>query len=304
MADIYDDDKTQQADKKSNKAWLIFGVGLLAAAGFGWQYLSAPGQLLGGAAPDTSPTSRPLSSGKISTASDTNNDASVTPGTAPALTSDASTAATNTASGSLKMTDLSTPVPAAATATADSIAKLEGKLAEKKAALASVNSKVAQADPAPPASKVAQVAVAPTATVQGTTPPLKMDKEFRSLLYAVFYRWASADLGPNARTTVTKLIPEALKGVKIVLTGRTDSSGNPGLNKLLAERRANAIKQAFVSKGVNAGIIESNINTSGDGKLNEGTVAPLLPKDSNSRARRVDIYIEAKDGNGGGMKPK
>jgi outer membrane protein OmpA-like peptidoglycan-associated protein len=129
-----------------------------------------------------------------------------------------------------------------------------------------------------------------------------MDKEFRSLLYAVFYRWAAADLGPGARTTVTKLIPEALKGVKIVLTGRTDSSGDAGLNKILAERRAAAIKNAFVNKGVNGSIIETNINTTGETKLNEGTVAPMLPKAGNNRARRVDIYIEAKDGSGGGMK--
>ncbi|MGB8598482.1 MAG: OmpA family protein, partial [Burkholderiales bacterium] len=206
-----------------------------------------------------------------------------------------------------KMTDLSRPAspgsPAAASskaaAAADSIASIEKKLADKKAALAAATAKTA---PAAAAAKVAQADTAPVAVVQGSPPPLKMDKEFRSLLYAVFYRWASADMGPNARATVAKLVPEALKGVKIVLTGRTDITGDPGLNKILAERRADSIRKAFVRKGVNAGIIESNINTSGDDKLNEGTVTPLLPKAGNNRARRVDIYIEAKDGTGGGMK--
>lgn len=324
MADIYDDDEEQQTERKSSKAWLIFGVGLLAAAGFGWQFLSSSGQsisslLSGGSATenrDASPTSRPLSSGKISTGSN-GVDASTAP--APTLASRDAPAvngvAKNESSGSLKMTDLSMPEPpsAAITATAESIAAVEKKLADKKAALAAVTAKTAptpavtaQATPAPTVApaKVAQVIAAPAATVQGSTPPLKMDKEFRSLLYAVFYRWASADMGPNARTTVTKLIPEALKGVKIVLTGRTDSTGDAGLNKILAERRAAAIKNAFVSKGVSGSIIETNINTTGETKLNEGTVAPMLPKAGNNRARRVDIYIEAKDGNGGGMKPK
>ena len=324
MADIYDDDEEQQTERKSSKAWLIFGVGLLAAAGFGWQFLSSSGQsisslLSGGSATenrDASPTSRPLSSGKISTGSN-GVDASTAP--APTLASSDAPAvngvAKNESSGSLKMTDLSMPEPpsAATTATAESIAAVEKKLADKKAALAAVTAKTAptpavtaQATPAPTVApaKVAQVIAAPAATVQGSTPPLKMDKEFRSLLYAVFYRWASADMGPNARTTVTKLIPEALKGVKIVLTGRTDSTGDAGLNKILAERRAAAIKNAFLSKGVSGSIIETNINTSGETKLNEGTVAPMLPKAGNNRARRVDIYIEAKDGNGGGMKPK
>jgi outer membrane protein OmpA-like peptidoglycan-associated protein len=323
MADIYDDDEVQQTSPKSGKAWLIFGVGLLAAVGFGWQFLSSSGQSLssllsGGSASENrgaTPTSRPLSSGKISTGSngtDTaptldSKDAPVTNGTA-----------TNESSGSLKMTDLSmlaAPNAAPAAKPADpeaAIAEVTKKLEDKKAALAAVTAKTASdtavtdkaASDKTASGKMAQVAVAPAATVQGSTPPLKMDKEFRSLLYAVFYRWASAEMGPNARTTVGKLMPEALKGVKIVLTGRTDSTGDAGLNKILAERRAAAIKTAFVNKGVSGSIIETNINTSGETKLNEGTVTPLLPKAGNNRARRVDIYIEAKDGNGGGMKPK
>jgi outer membrane protein OmpA-like peptidoglycan-associated protein len=309
MADIYDDE-AQQSERKSSKAWLIFGIGLLAAAGFGWQFLSSSGYTLnsllsGGTATenrDTPPTSRPLSSGKISTGG---NDTEASTAPAPTLTSNdapvVNGTARNESSGSLKMTDLTMPAPPsdAAAATPESIAAVEKKLTDKKAALAAV-----LATPAPTVApaKVAQVVAAPAATVQGSTPPLKMDKEFRSLLYAVFYRWASADLGPNARSTVTKLIPEALKGVKIVLTGRTDSTGDAALNKILAERRAAAIKNAFVNKGVNGSIIETNINTTGETKLNEGTVAPLLPKAGNNRARRVDIYIEAKDGSGGGMK--
>ncbi|MGB8856228.1 MAG: OmpA family protein [Burkholderiales bacterium] len=308
MAELYDDDKALDTKPKSNKAWLILGAGLLAAAGFGWQYLSNSGQSLGSLVSgggqtenrDAAPTSRPLSSGKISTGTngtDTTAPAVAVAANTPASNGTASTPNGKEASGSLKMTDLSTPsvAPVAAakdaSSTATAIEKLEKKLADKKATLAAAAGKVAQADTAPVAA-------------QGSTPPLKMDKEFRSLLYAVFYRWASAEMGPNARATVAKLVPEALKGVKIVLTGRTDSTGDPGLNKILAERRADSIRKAFVRKGVNAGIIESNINTSGDDKLNEGTVTPLLPKAGNNRARRVDIYIEAKDGNGGGMKPK
>ncbi len=328
MADIYDDDEVEQNSPKSSKAWLIFGVGLLAAAAFGWQFLSNSGHtlssLLSGGTPtenrDAAPTSRPLSSGKITNGSSGTD-------SAPALANASTTngTASNESSGSLKMTDLSMPAPPAANPApavnvadpAAAIAEVTKKLEDKKAALAAVTAKTASdkaamdkvaADKAASdkaaSGKIAQVAVAPAATVQGSTPPLKMDKEFRSLLYAVFYRWASAEMGPNARTTVSKLIPEALKGVKIVLTGRTDSTGDAGLNKILAERRAAAIKNAFVNKGVSGSIIETNINTSGETKLNDGTVTPLLPKAGNSRARRVDIYIEAKDGNGGGMKPK
>ncbi len=337
MANIQDDhDNVTEPHQKRGKAWLIFGLGLVAAAGFGWQFFANSGQSVGSllgasSSPDSNAANgatRPQISGKISTGTNgegttpaapmptmTSNSASVTPADSLATPAPGSANAIDgkPVSGTVlagKMTKfgeaesappMSTPAPPA-TATA--------KVAD--AAKAPAAAKTAAVTKSPELTRIADVAKPKTTEPVKMTPPgdpkgtpissLKMDKEFRSLLYAVFYRWASADLGKSGRSTVARLIPEALKGNKIVLTGRTDITGDAGLNKILAERRANSIKQAFVKKGVNASIIESNINTSGESKLAEGTVTPLLPKAGNNRARRVDIYIEAKDGSSGGMK--
>jgi outer membrane protein OmpA-like peptidoglycan-associated protein len=320
MANILDDDNEMPAAKSSGKGWLIFGAGLLAAFGFGWHFLNTPDSPLlsvfGGASSSEQSASaaskQPLTSGKISTGGNESAVTSVPDAKTDNgdLAANAAAAARNAAMGKLQTTPTlagaqvvdnppptAAPTPAPIPTAAPTAAPTPAKTAAAAGQVTAKTDAVAKA----PATLTAPSKMA---AVDSPTPSLKMDKEFRSLLYAVFYRWASAEMGPNASKTVAKLVPEALKGVRIVLTGRTDSTGDMGLNKVLAERRANAIKSAFVSKGVNAGIIESNINTSGETKLNEGTVTPLLPSAGNSRARRVDIYIEAKDGNGGGMKPK
>jgi outer membrane protein OmpA-like peptidoglycan-associated protein len=305
MANILDDEDAIPAAKSSGKGWLIFGAGLLAAFGFGWHFLNTPDSplisLFGGTS-EPAASKQPLTSGKIVTGGNGN-------GTEPAVTS-----VPDLKTGS---TDGSLAADAAAAARTAAMVKLQPSPTMGATVVDNAAVPTATPTPAKAAAAVEQVSAktdttakapaaltAPTkmAAADSPTPTLKMDKEFRSLLYAVFYRWASAEMGPNASRTVAKLVPEALKGDRIVLTGRTDSTGDAALNKVLAERRANAIKQAFVSKGVNASIIESNINTSGDAKLNQGTVTPLLPQAGNNRARRVDIYIEAKDGTGGGMK--
>lgn len=145
---------------------------------------------------------------------------------------------------------------------------------------------------AAPAGAPTQAASAAPVVADVPTTKLKLDREFRSLLYSVFFRYASAQLGPSGRSTVANLHDEALNATHIVLTGRTDTSGDPVLNEKLAQQRADAVKRGFSKIGVQSSVIDTRIDTSGKTELEPGTVTPLLPQIDVLRARRVDIFIE------------
>jgi outer membrane protein OmpA-like peptidoglycan-associated protein len=69
--------------------------------------------------------------------------------------------------------------------------------------------------------------------------------------YLIFFDWDSATLSDRARSIVDDAALNAHTGVtKIDVSGHTDTSGKASYNQGLSERRANAVADALVSKGV------------------------------------------------------
>ncbi|MBK8336891.1 MAG: OmpA family protein [Sterolibacteriaceae bacterium] len=126
-------------------------------------------------------------------------------------------------------------------------------------------------------------------------PALKLEPVFRSYLYAVFFVYGSARVGPRGRETVARLAAEARDADEILLTGRTDPSGNPAKNEALARRRSDAVRSAMLAQGAREGVLRSRIDTASSGDIAPGTWSRIMPKLDSLRARRVDIHISRKE---------
>jgi len=94
----------------------------------------------------------------------------------------------------------------------------------------------------------------------------RLTAEFRSTPRAlagagnVFFETGQATITPGAKPTIDRLA-EFLKQnpeQRVRIEGHADSTGNPQNNVALSERRADAVKQALVSRGVEASRIETH----------------------------------------------
>ena len=94
---------------------------------------------------------------------------------------------------------------------------------------------------------------------------------------------------------MTRLAPESKQADQIVLTGRTDSSGDPKKNEALARRRADAVRSAMVALGAPDGAVRTKIDIASRGDIPPGTWSTIMPKLEALRARRVDIHISKKE---------
>ena len=102
------------------------------------------------------------------------------------------------------------------------------------------------------------------------------------LLKGVFFETASAKLSDKSKAQLDD-IAKALKehpNVKVMVRGHTDKTGDADKNRELSAKRSEAVKQALISRGVNA----SNILVSG-----MGSDEPI--SDNNKENRRVDIAV-------------
>ncbi len=102
------------------------------------------------------------------------------------------------------------------------------------------------------------------------------------LLKGVFFETGSAKLSDKSKAQLDD-IAKALKehpNVKVMVRGHTDKTGDADKNRELSAKRSEAVKQALISRGVNA----SNILVSG-----MGSDEPI--SDNNKENRRVDIAV-------------
>ena len=69
---------------------------------------------------------------------------------------------------------------------------------------------------------------------------------------AIYFRTASARLDPQSRPLLQEVegVVGKCPGLKVEVSGHTDSDGSPAANKLLSERRAEAVADALVAAGV------------------------------------------------------
>ena len=72
----------------------------------------------------------------------------------------------------------------------------------------------------------------------------------------------------------------------ITIVGHTDSSGSEAFNQALSEKRANAVRDHLVSRGVNPALL----NSSGMGE--SSPIADNKTKDGRQQNRRVEVNID------------
>ena len=105
-----------------------------------------------------------------------------------------------------------------------------------------------------------------------------------------FFDFDKATLRPQGRELLNKVAAELVKNASdirsIALVGHTDSTGNAQYNQGLSERRANAVRDYLIEKGVNPSVITATgegISYTFDNATAEGR----------AKNRRVDVKIAA-----------
>lgn len=100
--------------------------------------------------------------------------------------------------------------------------------------------------PPPPAA----AAVAPAAAV----PPAAA---LANAVYFVFFDFDKSAITPAAQDILNTVVSDARRtsASRLNVVGHTDTSGSPAYNQRLSERRATAVREALVQRGVPAGQI-------------------------------------------------
>jgi outer membrane protein OmpA-like peptidoglycan-associated protein len=105
--------------------------------------------------------------------------------------------------------------------------------------------------------------------------------------YTLYFINDSDQLTPDSKPTFEKILTEVQqrKAPEIVVTGHTDTVGDPTYNDKLSLERAKAVSQLFVARGFPA----SSISVAGRGQRELLVQTP--PNKSEARNRRVEITI-------------
>ena len=100
--------------------------------------------------------------------------------------------------------------------------------------------------PPPPAA----AAVAPAAAVPPAAP-------LANAVYFVFFDFDKSAITPAAQDILNTVVSDARRtsANRLNVVGHTDTSGSPAYNQRLSERRATAVREALVQRGVPAGQI-------------------------------------------------
>ena len=132
----------------------------------------------------------------------------------------------------------------------------------------------APATPAAPAAPVVPAAPAPVSVKQAMT-----------IQAEALFDFDKSVIKPEGKKSLDDAIAK-MSGVSVdvvIATGHTDSIGTDDYNQRLSERRANAVKDYLVSKGVPA----NKITTIGKGETQP--VATNKTKEGRAKNRRVDV---------------
>ncbi len=109
---------------------------------------------------------------------------------------------------------------------------------------------------------------APPAAPVAATNPLDVNPNapmaIENAMYLVFFDWDESTLGPGAQSVLDAVAGEvskrSLNAINII--GHADRSGSEEYNQKLGMRRANAVRDALVQRGINASMI--NVGTRGE----------------------------------------
>jgi outer membrane protein OmpA-like peptidoglycan-associated protein len=141
------------------------------------------------------------------------------------------------------------------------------------------------AAPAKPKPEPAPAKVAPAPAPTPVAVPPKPKRII--VLQGTQFAFDSAELTPEARGTLNEnaAVLERETDVKVMIEGHTDSIGLEAYNQGLSERRAKAVEEYLISKGVSADRIEI---------MGYGPSSPIAPNDTKEgRAmnRRVELKV-------------
>lgn len=134
------------------------------------------------------------------------------------------------------------------------------------------------------APQVVSAQPAPAPAPAPEPPPMAPEEA----MYLVFFNWDSAELSSGAFGVLDAVAEEVMKNPpgQINVQGHADTSGGKEYNQRLAFKRATAVRDALVARGVSADlmVVESR-----------GEEEPLVPTPDNVREpanRRVNISFE------------
>jgi outer membrane protein OmpA-like peptidoglycan-associated protein len=101
---------------------------------------------------------------------------------------------------------------------------------------------------------------------------------------AIYFRTASARLDPKSRPLIAEVVGVISKcpGLKVEVSGHTDSDGKPADNQALSERRAEAVADALRAAGIPAGQLKA---------VGYGEDHPIAPND-NAKNKALNRRIE------------
>jgi OmpA-OmpF porin, OOP family len=158
-----------------------------------------------------------------------------------------------------------------------------------------VHPECAGAKPAPPPrpAEPAKPAPAPAAPTPATPAPAAKPapapvKQAVVIQADALFDFDKSVLRPDGRKSIDDALAK-IRGVDIemvIATGHTDSVGSDAYNQRLSERRANAVKEYLVSKGIPA----AKITTIGKGESQP--VATNRTAEGRQKNRRVDIEFK------------
>jgi OOP family OmpA-OmpF porin len=117
---------------------------------------------------------------------------------------------------------------------------------------------------------------------------LDMTKGKKVVLEGIMFESAKATIRPESKTILTKVYEslQANPDVTVIIAGHTDSVGGEDSNRSLSLRRAQAVKDWLVDKGVDSARIKV---------IGKGEAEPIASNDtSDGRAknRRIEFEIE------------
>ncbi len=149
-----------------------------------------------------------------------------------------------------------------------------------------------KAEPAKPAAPVVPAApaapAAPAKPAEPAKPAPASVKQAITIQAEALFDFDKAVVKPAGKKSIDEAI-DKMKGIDvemIIATGHTDSIGTDAYNQKLSERRANAVKEYMVSKGVPA----AKITTLGKGETQP--VATNKTAEGRAKNRRVDIEFK------------
>jgi OmpA-OmpF porin, OOP family len=138
----------------------------------------------------------------------------------------------------------------------------------------------------------AEAAKRRTAAETGTIAPDACETRLTviSAANAIYFKSRSADLDKASEPLLDSLadIAKRCAGVRIEVTGHTDTAGAKSYNQELSERRAHAVVTYLVDKGIEAARIDA---------AGYGDTKPIVPNDSEAnraKNRRIEFRVKAR----------